>query len=97
MIPEAGISNDLSEFLSAAYIHRHLKAFEAFRGYLCPEDRTGIDKAWQEYCCHPDNPHVPFFEQYSWMVANKGKDYEKELKTMAFERIEKILDFSKHK
>jgi len=68
-----------------------LKANEIFKNYLTDEERVGIDKAWKEYCYHPDNPNVLSFEQYSWKVANKGKDYEKSLKDMALARIRHIL------
>lgn len=87
----------LDEFLQAGYIHRHLRALEVFKDYLSARERSGIDKAWQEYCYHPDNPSILYFEQYSWMVANKGKDYEKQLKNIAVDRIEKILEFAKPK
>jgi hypothetical protein len=92
-----GSSNDLDELLRFGYIHRHLKALEIFKPYLLPKKGEDIDKAWQEYCCHPDNQNVPFFEQYSWKVANKGKDYEKQLKILALNNIEKILEFAKPK
>ncbi len=92
-----GSSNDLGELLRFGYIHRHLKALEIFKPYLLPKKRGDIDKAWQEYCCHPDNQNAPFFEQYSWKVANKGKDYEKQLKILALNNIEKILEFAKPK
>jgi hypothetical protein len=92
----AGSSDNLQEFLHFGYTRRHLKAFVAFRPYLSSKKKRCIDQAWQEYCCHPDNPKITFFEQYSWKVANKGKDYEKELKSLALSRIEKILEFSKH-
>jgi len=87
----------LNEFLQSGYIHRHLRAFEIFKDYLSSSDRVDIDKAWQEYSCHPNNPGVLFFEQYSWKVANKGKDHEKQLKVLAMNRIEKILEFAKPK
>jgi hypothetical protein len=91
-----GSSSDLGEFLGAAYI-RQLKALMLFKTYLSTKDEISIDKAWQEYCYHPDNPNIPFFEQYSWKVANKGKGYEKQLKALALNRIEKILKFAKPK
>lgn len=87
----------LNEFLFSGYVHRHLKAFEIFRNHLPAKNRADIDKAWKEYCCHPDNQDIPFFEQYSWRVANKGIDYEKQLKDIALSRIEKILEFAKPK
>lgn len=96
-IGSLGSSNDLGELLRFGYIHRHLKALEVFKPYLLPKERGNIDKVWQEYCCHPDNPNIPFFEQYSWKVVNKGKDYEKQLKALALSRIEKILEFAKPK
>jgi hypothetical protein len=87
----------LNEFLQDGYIHRHLRAFEIFKNYLSPSERVNIAKAWKEYCCHPDSPSIPFFEQYSWKVANRGKDYEKQLKVLALNRIENILKFAKPK
>jgi len=87
----------LDEFLKSAYIHRHLKAYEVFRNYLSSKNRDGIDKAWKDYCCDPYNQSILYFEQYSWLVANKGKDYEKQLKELALSRIEKILGFAKHR
>jgi hypothetical protein len=96
-IGNLGSSTNLNELLFYGYVHRHLKALEIFKPNLSRKDRVGIDKAWKEYCCHPDNPKIPFFEKYSWMVANKGKDYENELKTMALNRIENILKFAKTK
>jgi hypothetical protein len=60
----------LNEFLQAGYIHRHLRAFEIFRDYLTTKERAGIDKAWKEYCHHPDT-NILWFEQYSWKAANK--------------------------
>jgi len=93
----AGSTDDLSEFLFHGYVHRHLKALEVFRNYLSAKEKAGIDKAWREYYCHDANPNIPFFEQYSWKVANKGKDYEKQLMALALSRIEKILEFAKPK
>jgi hypothetical protein len=72
----------LREFLWAGYIYRHLKAFEIFRNHLSAKDRAGIDKAWAEYCN---------FEQYS----NKGN--EADLKKIALDKIENLLEFAKHK
>lgn len=95
-IAEAGSSSDLGEFLFSGYL-RHLKALEVFKNHLTAKEKIYIDKAWQEYCYHPDNPNIPFFEQYSWKVANKGKDYEKQLKALALNRIEKIMEFAKPK
>lgn len=96
-IGSLGSSSDLGECLQFGYIHRHLKALEVFKPYLSPKNRIGIDRAWKEYCCHPDNPNIVFFEKYSWKVANKGKDYEKQLKVIALDRVEKILGFAKPK
>lgn len=86
-IGNLGSSGDLSELLRFGYVHRHLKAFEIFRNYLSTKERTSIDKAWQKYCHHPDNPENLYFDQYS----------EKDMKIIALERIEGILKFAKHK
>jgi hypothetical protein len=88
---------DLNEFLEAGYIDRHLKAFEIFKNHLSSKERQEIDKAWREYCYHPDNQYILFFEQYSWRVANKGIGYEKQLQSLALNRIEKILEFAQPK
>jgi len=92
-----GSSNDLFEILQFAYVHRHLKALDVFKTYLTANDRIAVDKAWKEYCYHSDNQNILFLEQYSWKVANKGKDYEKRLKDVALSRIEKILQFAEPK
>ncbi len=96
-IGDLGNSSDLGELLQFGYINRHLRAFEIFRGNLSSNVRKSIDQAWQEYCCHPDNPNVPFFEQYSWKAIGKGKSSEEELKRLALNRIKKILGFAKPK
>jgi hypothetical protein len=94
-ITEAGSSTDLSEFLKYGYIHRHLKALETFKTYLSPQERTDIDKAWKEYCYNKDDPELLFFEQYFTGGVPKS---EKETKqALALERIERILEFAKHK
>jgi hypothetical protein len=85
----------LDEFLRAGYTFRHLKAFETFKPYLSPVNRKGIDKAWQEYCCRPDDPNALYFEQYS--TKSVSREREEELKRLALERIEAILKFAKHK
>lgn len=85
----------LNEYLFAGYVHRHLKSFEVFRKYLSSIEMAGIDKAWQKYCKHPDDPKVLYFEQYS--TKNVSKEREKELKDLALQRIEEILKFAKHK
>ena len=72
----------LYEFLRTGYIFRHLKAFNNFRGHLPTNERFAIDKAWAEYCN---------FDQYS------DKNNEIKLKELALSRIEKILEFAKHK
>jgi hypothetical protein len=89
-----GSSNNLHEILSSGYL-RQLKAFETFKPYLSPVNRIGIDKAWQEYCRHPDNQETLYFKQYS--TKNVSRDREAELKNIALERIEKILEFAKNK
>lgn len=88
-----GSSNDLNEFLRAAYL-RQLESITIFKNSLSPEKRKGIDAAWKEYCHHPDNTNIPWFEQYSWKVQGKGKSSEESLKKLALERIEKILKFA---
>jgi hypothetical protein len=96
-IGSLGSGNDLCELLQFGYIDRHLKALEVFKPHLPPKKRKNINKAWQEYCCHQINSSIPFLEQYSWKVANKGMDYEKQLKILALDRIEKILEFAESK
>lgn len=96
-IGDLGSSSDLDELLRFGYIQRHLKAMETFRDYLSPKERVNIDKAWQEYCYHPNNQNMLFFEQYSWKAINKGHDYEQQLKTLALNRIKEILKFAKHR
>ena len=87
-----GSSDDLNEVLSHGYL-RHLKAIEIFKPHLITENKRYIEQAWREYCHHPETD-ILWFEQYSWRVANKGNDYEKQLKDMALSRIEKILKFA---
>ena len=89
-----GSSHNLHETLSVGYL-RQLKALEIFKIYLSSKDKKGIDKTWQKYCKHPDDPNVLYFEQYS--TKNVSKEREEELKALALERIEKILKFAKHK
>jgi hypothetical protein len=90
-----GNSEDLSELLHFAYIHRHLKAFEIFRSYLSNKDMSGIDKAWKQYCYNQDNPDILFFEQY--FTGGRPKAETENKKALALERIEGILKFAKHK
>jgi hypothetical protein len=85
----------LNEFLFAGYVHRHLKAVEIFRNHLSTKDRANIEKTWQKYCKRPDDPNVLYFEQYS--TKNVSNERERELKELALERIEEILEFAKHK
>lgn len=96
-IGQLGNSSDLGEILSSAYVSRHLKAVEVFKTYLSQKQSKAIDQAWQEYCCHTQNPGVPWFEQYSWKMTGVGKQKEKELKELALDRIERILEFAKLK
>jgi len=85
----------LNEFLFAGYVHRHLKAYEIFRNHLSAEDRIGIDKAWQKYCKHPDDPNTLYFEKY--ITNNVSKEREKELMELALKNLESVLEFAKHK
>ncbi len=89
-----GSSSNLHEILSAGYL-RQLKALVIFKIYLSGEDRINIDKAWHQYCHHPDNPNDLYFEQYS--TKNVSKERENELKNIALNRIENLLKFAKHK
>lgn len=92
----AASHSELNDFLNSGYL-KHLEALAIFHNSLSVEQKSRINKAWQDYSCHADNPSMPFFEQYSWKVANKGKDYENQLKVLALNRIEKILEFAKPK
>lgn len=96
-ISGCGSSNDLHEFLLAGYIHRHLEAIETFRSYLLTKERMDIDKAWQKYCHHPDNPEILYFEQYSIKSTNKIRNSEIDLKKIALARIETIIKFAEHR
>jgi hypothetical protein len=86
----AGSSNNLCELLRAAYIHRHLKAFETFRMYLPPRDQEKFEKAWKEYCRFdvPGEPERPFFEMY-YEKTWEGQP----TKELALQRINKLLSF----
>jgi hypothetical protein len=84
----------LSELLHFAYVHRHLKAFEIFRSYLSSKDRSGIDKAWKQYCYCDEKPEMLFFEQY--LTGGRPKSEIDSIKKLALDRIEKILEFAKH-
>lgn len=95
-IANLGSSSDLGELLQYAYVHRHLKAIEVFRAYLSSKQRMAIDQAWQKYCCHPDNPELLYFEQYSYKSTERETKGES-LKQLALHRIDKILEFGKHK
>lgn len=89
-----GSSSDLGEFLRSAYL-RQLEALTIFKTNLPSEKEKGINDAWKEYCHHPENTKILWFEQYSWKVHGKGKSSEDSLKNLALKRIEKILDFAK--
>lgn len=89
-----GSSNNLHEILFSGYL-RQLKALEIFKIYLSRKDREGIEKAWQNYCKSQSDHTVLNFEQYSTKNANRER--EKELKQLAYARINEILKFAKHK
>ena len=95
-ISSAGSSDNLQEFLLFGYTRRHLKALVAFKPYLAPKKKKGIDQAWQEYCCNPDKLDELYFQQYSYKSTERETIGE-QCKQLALERIEKILEFSKHK
>ena len=95
-IGNLGSSNDLGELLRFGYIHRHLKAIEVFKPYLCSKKRIHIDQAFQKYCCNPDKLNELYFQQYSYKSTERETIGEQR-KQLALERIEKILEFSKHK
>ncbi|MBF0376290.1 MAG: hypothetical protein HQK72_02290 [Desulfamplus sp.] len=95
IIAGSGSSDSLSTFLSAGYLHRHLKAFETFKYYLSVKESEKIDKAWKEYCYDPNNPKILFFEQYS--TRNVSHEHRETLKQLALTRIENILELAKHK
>ncbi|MBL0731716.1 MAG: hypothetical protein JJW03_02530 [Desulfosarcina sp.] len=71
-----------------------MKALEIFKAHLPNETVEDINMAWKEYCHHPDSPNTLWFEQYSWKIRGIGKDRESELKNLALERIEKIVNFA---
>ncbi len=96
-IGNIGSSDDLSGLLGFGYIHRHLKALETFRNYLPTKERADIDKAWQKYCHHPDNPEIPYFQQYSNKSTNSTRNSEVDLKKVVLERIEDIVKFAEHR
>lgn len=91
-----GSSTDFCEYLGFGYL-RQLKALELFKSYLPDKKREGIEKAWKEFCSHPDSPNILWFEQYSWKITGKGKDRDPEFKKLALERIEKIVGFAEQK
>lgn len=95
VIAEKGSTDSLDLFLRASYLHRHLKALETFKYSLSSKEKTEIDKAWSDYCHHPDKPKTIFFEQYS--TRNVNYEHKEEIKQLALTRIDKILEFSKHK
>ena len=89
-IGRGGSSNDLGEYLRAAYL-RHLEAVTVFMGSLTNRQKNKVNDAWQAYCHHQKNKGELNFEQYSHKASGKtGKDII-HLKALALERIENLL------
>ena len=95
-ISDTGSSNNLGEFLSYGYIHRHLKAFEIFRNYLSSKERKDIDEAWEQYYHDKDNSITLYYEQFG-IEGKKPTDKIESEKELVLKRIEKILKFAQHK
>lgn len=89
-IKRGGSSTDLGEYLRAAYL-RHLKAITVFTDSLTDRQKTKINAAWQTYCHHQENKDELNFEQYSYKASGKTKKDIVHLKTLALDRIEKLL------
>jgi hypothetical protein len=94
-----GSGNKLHEVLRSGYL-RQLKAIEIFKDHLSVTDRESIHNAWDEYC-HPKgipqnkNEKRDFrFNDYSAIEDKQGIE---EAKKVAFQHIEGILNFAKHK
>jgi hypothetical protein len=86
-------SSDLCEYLRSYYLMQ-LKSLEIFKTHLSDTKKQAIEKAWQEFCYHPESPNTLWFEQYSWKITGKGKDREPNFKKLALERIEKIVGYA---
>ncbi len=91
----ASTSNDVTEFLNFAYTHRHLRAYEIFRGTFAGKERESIDIAWKQYCYGKDNTEELYWNQYS-----SGKKQTEEVETtkqLLLKRIECLLEYAHYK
>jgi hypothetical protein len=96
----SGKADNIHGLLRFAYLRRHLPAFEVFRSQLNSDDRSKIDKAWDEYC-HPDGIPEDASEKkafgidgYFRIIEASG---EEEAKRIARENINKLLKFAESK
>lgn len=85
---------DIPEVLAAA-TDSHERALLIFKeGFLCEKQRVEIEKAWKEYTGETKLTGKYTFAQY----ATKGNFKEEEnIRKLALARIEKLLEFAKHK
>ncbi len=71
---------------------KHQAAVFLFKRHLSKANQKKFEKAWFEYSCHEGHPNYIFIEQYN---SDFGSYEEKqERRKLAYERIEKILDFT---
>lgn len=89
-VGRGGFSTDLGEYLNAAYL-RHLEAITIFMDSLTDRQRAKVNIAWQTYCHNKENKDKLDFGQYSHKTSDKTKKDIVHLKTLALERIEKLL------
>lgn len=91
-------ADTIREKLGSAYIGRHLKAYELFKGHLSKRGRGCIEKAWDEYCYpegkpteHNEEMHFKFID-YQSIEESQGTDKAKQV---ALEKLNKLLKFAK--
>lgn len=89
-------SVDTAVLLEAAFDKHRLAVFD-FRAFLPTESTDGFDKAWQEYYRYDNAPDGTIHGLDKYSGVGHGYSEKRRLRFLAAERIEKLLDFAKHK
>ena len=86
-------SDNAYDILKTAY-EKHDKAVSEFSNHLgCVAKRRFLNVR-ETYRCHPQNPGVPFLEQYSKHLGDVHLATQN--RGLAVERISRLLSFAKH-